>query len=68
MRAIRDLLGGSRGATDAAGAGDHHAQHVIDAALLAEHQRDVAAACAAVGKEAHAVSADGAQDGQVAAI
>ena len=35
---------------------------------MAKQQRDIAAACAAVGEKAHEVPASGALDGEVAAV
>ena len=53
LRAIRCLPGIGRGAADAAGVGDHDAQHPIRTAFLAEQQRYVAAAGAAIGEKSH---------------
>jgi len=68
MRAVRGLLGGGGSAADAAGVGDDHAEHVVRAALLAEQQREIAAAGAAIGAKAHVVPADAALDGQFAGV
>jgi hypothetical protein len=68
LRAACDLIFAGRGATDAAGIGDHHAERVVRIGWLAEQQGDVAAAGAAVGMETHEVPARGAAYDQLAVV